>query len=65
MGVVYGTVDLKINRFVIMFCIVIWFASGATMATPAKKPPRTLVFPSKAGDVTFRHHLLPSERAEK
>jgi len=42
-------------RFMIGFFIAILLASGATVAAQDKKPPRRLVFPSKAGDVTFNH----------
>ena len=55
MGVVYKAVDLKTKRFVIMFFMMIWFASGATPAIPATNPPHSLMFPSKSGDVTFNH----------
>ncbi len=42
-------------RFAIAFFITISLASGATAATQHKKPPRRLVFPSKAGGVNFNH----------
>jgi len=42
-------------RFVIGFIITISLASGAIVAAQDKKPPRRLVFPSKAGNVTFNH----------
>jgi c(7)-type cytochrome triheme protein len=42
-------------RFVIGLFITIALAGGATVAAQHKKPPRRLMFPSKAGDVTFNH----------
>ena len=42
-------------RLVIAFFITLLLASGTTVGDQPKKPPRRLVFPSKAGDVTFNH----------
>jgi c(7)-type cytochrome triheme protein len=42
-------------RLVITFLITISLASVGTVTAQDKKPPRTLVFPSKAGEVTFNH----------
>jgi len=42
-------------RFFVVFFMTIFLAGGATAAAPDRKPPRRLVFPSKAGEVTFNH----------
>jgi c(7)-type cytochrome triheme protein len=42
-------------RYVIAFFLAISLVSGTAAAAKEKKPPARLVFPSKAGNVTFNH----------
>jgi c(7)-type cytochrome triheme protein len=47
--------DGILMRFVMAFFISISLTPAAAVAAQDKKPPFRLVFPSKAGDVTFNH----------